>query len=82
MRACTCYRAARTRLSLGEGADLGQVVHGTRKLGEVLVRHDEQWLYEGDSLFVERGSWGTAAIRQGESSRLEEGAGEDGEAGP
>lgn len=38
---------------------INQVVYATRNLGEVLIRHDRQWLEEGSATFTRPGSWGT-----------------------
>jgi hypothetical protein len=44
-----------------------QVVRATRDLGEALVRHDEQWLDEGEAFLTVPGSWGTEAAERRDS---------------
>jgi hypothetical protein len=50
-----------------------QVVRVTRDLGEVLVRHDKQWLGEGWTSLTVPGSWGTELIEPAESPEAGDG---------
>jgi hypothetical protein len=43
---------------------LKEVVLAAHDLGEVLIRHDKQWLEEGEVLFAVPGTWGTEFVRQ------------------